>query len=104
VERRQPAPRAGAGRGGPDAAGAGLAAYERRVEAGYSYERAAPAFSAEHEARFRADPGAWVFWEAQPPGYRRLNTFRVVSAKREETRHMRLERLIEACVRGERLA
>ena len=83
---------------------AGLAAYERRVEAGYSYERAAPAFSAEHEARFRADPGAWVFWEAQPPGYRRLNTFRVVSAKREETRHRRLERLIEACVRGERLA
>jgi uncharacterized protein YdeI (YjbR/CyaY-like superfamily) len=82
---------------------AGLAAYERRVEAGYSYERAAAVLSPDHEARFRANERAWAFWAAQPPGYRRLNTFRVVSAKREETRLRRLGQLIDASACGERL-
>jgi uncharacterized protein YdeI (YjbR/CyaY-like superfamily) len=83
---------------------AGLAAYERRIEAAYSYERDGAAFSAEQEALFRARPEAWEFWLTQPPGYRRLNTFRVVSAKRAETQLKRLDALIEASARGERLA
>jgi uncharacterized protein YdeI (YjbR/CyaY-like superfamily) len=83
---------------------AGLAAYERRTEAGYSYERNAAELSGEQEARFRANPEAWEFWQAQPPGYRKLNTFRVVSAKRAETQPKRLDALIEASAHGERLA
>ena len=63
---------------------AGLAAFEARTAANtaiYSYERAAAAFSADEEARFRANPAAWADWEARPPSYRRAVTHWVTSAK-----------------------
>lgn len=84
----------------------GLAAYERRTEARsqlYSYEQRADArLSPEQEARFRASPAAWDFFCAQPPGYRQLSIWRVVSAKREETRARRLANLIELSAAGRR--
>jgi uncharacterized protein YdeI (YjbR/CyaY-like superfamily) len=55
------------------------------------------------EAALRADPAAWAYWETLPKGYRRLSTFRVMSAKRPETRERRLAQLIDACRAGERL-
>jgi len=86
---------------------AGIRVWEARREdrtAIYSYEtRDQASFDPEQEARFRSVPAAWEFWEAQPPGWRKLLTFYVVSAKRPETRTARLEKLIEACGRGERL-
>jgi uncharacterized protein YdeI (YjbR/CyaY-like superfamily) len=86
---------------------AGLAAWERRdpERSGiYSFERESPAeFDAESERRFRRERGAWRFFQEQPPGYRRLATHYVTSAKRPETRERRLMLLIEHSARGERL-
>ena len=87
-------------------ASAGLAAFERRRDdksAIYAYEqRQSARLSAEDAKRFRANRKAWAFFEAQAPWYRRLVTYRVTSAKREETRKKRLDELIEKCARGER--
>lgn len=87
---------------------AGLRAYQARdpeKDAGYSYEQRKNAeFSAGQLAKFRANPRAWAHFEAEPPGYRRLFTWWVISAKREETRERRLEKLIAECARGVRLA
>jgi uncharacterized protein YdeI (YjbR/CyaY-like superfamily) len=78
---------------------AGLRAYEARREdrtGVYSFERAEAArLPAEFEQRFRAESGAWSWWEGRPPGYRRTATHWVVSAKRPETRERRLLQLIE---------
>ena len=85
----------------------GIAAFERRdpSEAGtYSFEQANPRFDQGLERRFRRNRGAWKFWEAQPPGYRKAATWWVVSAKREETRLRRLQTLIEDSANGRRLA
>lgn len=86
---------------------AGLRAFEARDASAtqkYSFEReAAEVFSAAFEKRFRAKKKAWTFFEAQPPSYRRLATFRVMSAKQEETRVRRLARLIEESEQGKRI-
>ena len=50
-------------------------------------------------AEFKANRAAWEFFQAQPPGYRRLAIWWVVSAKREETRARRFEQLIGSPVR-----
>jgi uncharacterized protein YdeI (YjbR/CyaY-like superfamily) len=62
-----------------------------------------------HQARFdqkslkllRANEKAWAFFQAQPPGYRQMATFWVVSAKKEETRQKRLATLICDCQAGQ---
>jgi uncharacterized protein YdeI (YjbR/CyaY-like superfamily) len=86
---------------------AGIAAWERRdpEKSGvYSFERSDPvAFDAEAERRFKRSRRAWTFFQAQPPGYRRLATHYVTSARRPETRERRLAALIECSARGERL-
>ena len=84
---------------------AGLAAFEAREEsrtAIYSFEREAMALSPDLARRFRADRKAWAFFTKQPPGYRRLNIFRVMSAKREATRLSRLAVLIAWSAKGMR--
>lgn len=68
-----------------------------------SYEQKAPAFDAEQEAAFRANPEAWAFFQEQPPGYRRTATWWVVSAERPETRARRLATLIEDSAAGLRI-
>ena len=84
---------------------AGTKAFEgRKRAASYSYEqRIAPKFTAVLEKRFKAHGAAWKFFREQPPGYRRLATFYVVSAKQEATRLQRLERLIADSSAGRRL-
>lgn len=87
---------------------AGVEAFARRIERRsqiYSYEnRDGAEFSAEDEKQFRASPTAWRFFQAQAPGYRRLNTWRVISAKRPETRAKRLAKLIAESGAGRRIA
>ena len=51
----------------------------------------------------RADKAAWRYFEAAPPGYQRVAIWRVMSAKRPETRERRLADLIAACADGRRL-
>ena len=84
---------------------AGLRAFERRTEAKssvYSYEnRHSAVFDADAEREFRRNKAAWKFFERCPPWYRRTATWRVISAKRPETRAKRLAELI-ACSAEER--
>ena len=86
---------------------AGLRAWERRREARtgiYSYEQRGEAtFEPAMEREFRRERAAWAFWESQPPGYRRLTTWWVVSARRPETRARRLAELIESSAAGRRV-
>ena len=85
---------------------AGLAAFEKRKPppAGtYSYENRPESLDEPYASRFRENDRAWQFFQAQPPGYRRSAIWWVVSAKREETRLRRLERLIADSEAGKRL-
>ncbi len=52
---------------------------------------------------FKKYKNAWTFFEAQPPGYRKLMYWWVMQAKQDETRDRRLEKLIEHCVKGKRI-
>ncbi|MEK6191640.1 MAG: YdeI/OmpD-associated family protein [Chloroflexota bacterium] len=52
------------------------------------------------EARIKAEPTAWTYWQAQAPGYRRQAAFWVLSAKQEATRERRLTFLIEDSAAG----
>ena len=52
------------------------------------------------EARIKAEPTAWAYWQAQAPGYRRQAAFWVLSAKQEATRDRRLTALIEDSAAG----
>ena len=84
----------------------GMRAFERRdVERTrrHTHARANAAFSPGERRAFVANRAAWSFFERQPPSYRRLAAWFVVSAKREETRRKRLSILIEHSSRGERL-
>jgi uncharacterized protein YdeI (YjbR/CyaY-like superfamily) len=86
---------------------AGLKAFEARdpERAGiYSFEREQAAFTPQQEKRFRANRKAWKFFESQPPGYRRLATHWVTSARQEATRERRLDTLIADSAEGQRIA
>ncbi len=86
---------------------AGLAVFEARdpAKAGlYSFEqRHSARFPPELLRRFRANRKAWAFFETQPPGYRKIATFYVMSAKQEETRLRRLDNLIRDSAAGLRI-
>lgn len=71
----------------------------------YSFEQRKTAeLGSEREALFRKNKAAWAFFQSQPPGYRRISTWWVISAKREETRAKRLATLIEDSAAGRRIA
>lgn len=69
----------------------GIYAYEQRKNA-----KLTPAF----EKQFRANKKAWAFFESQPPWYQRTASYRVISAKQEETRQKRLDQLIKDSAAG----
>jgi uncharacterized protein YdeI (YjbR/CyaY-like superfamily) len=88
------------------AAKPGIDTYEGRdpKKAGlYSFENRPQALAPELEKKFRANARAWAFFGAQPPGYRKLCVFFVMSAKQEDTRLRRLDRLIASSSEGKRL-
>lgn len=84
----------------------GLAAFAV-VEEGkakiYSYENRAAELDEAGQKLFRKNAKAWSFFEKQPPSYRKVISWWVTSAKKEETRISRLERLIAASADGKRL-
>jgi uncharacterized protein YdeI (YjbR/CyaY-like superfamily) len=82
---------------------AGLKAFEARPQtaAQYSYENTTQ-LDEPYAGMLRTNEAAWSFFEAQPPSYRRVASFWVMSAKREETRLKRLQTLIEASEAGRR--
>lgn len=86
---------------------AGLKAFEQRSEAKsgiYAYERLNAALDATQEQQFRANSGAWEFFQAQPAWYQRTAIWWVISAKRGETRQKRLATLIEDSAQGRTIA
>lgn len=58
---------------------------------------------AAYAAKFRANKKAWAFFQAQPPGYQRLASLWVMSAKQDETRTRRLAVLIDDSAAGRRI-
>jgi len=69
----------------------------------YSFENRHVVLSPGFTKRFKAAKAAWKFFEAQPPGYRRIAAFWVMSAKREETRERRFAQLLADSQRGVRV-
>ncbi len=74
-----------------------------RQASGYSYETRPRVFDPASARTFKANGPAWEFFEAQPPGYRRLATHWVLEAKREATRARRLGILIAHSARRRRV-
>lgn len=85
----------------------GIRAFEARKEAKsgiYSYEqKTAARLDDADEKRFRANKKAWEFFQAQPPSYKQLMIWRVISAKKTETKMKRLATLIEWSAQGRRV-
>lgn len=70
----------------------------------YAYEQPDSASLSPAElAAFRQQAAAWAFFEATPPGYRKVMLHWVTTAKKAETRASRFARLLDACRAGERL-
>lgn len=85
---------------------AGIAAFEKRRDSHskvYSFENEDKVLTAELEKLFKANKKAWEFFNAQPPGYKKLNIFRIMSAKQEKTQLARLEKLIAVSELGKRI-
>ena len=85
---------------------AGLKAFRARdpkKSKQYSYEARSRPLGGAYVKAFKANTQAWAFFQAQPPGYRRVASWFVLSAKKEETRLRRLAVLIQKSERGQRL-
>jgi len=82
---------------------AGLKALEARLEnrSGiYAYEQREPELDAPYQKKLSQNKAAWEFFRAQTASYRKVAVWWVVSAKKEETRLKRLEKLIEDSAAG----
>lgn len=84
---------------------AGRRAFERRTTTRsgiYAYEQdhVAVALDADSERRFRSHRAAWAYFQARPASYRKTAIWRVMSAKRPETRAKRLAELIACSAEG----
>lgn len=85
---------------------AGLEAFKHRREnrSGiYSYEQRTAELPEPYFSQLRKHKAASTFFDAQPAGYRKQVSWWVVSAKQEETRLKRLEKLIAESAAGRRL-
>ena len=85
---------------------AGLAAFKRRDEDRTRRHHAArdnPALDAGSLRTLKADKQAYANFQALPPGRKRLYTFWIASAKREDTRAKRLAVVLERCRAGKRI-
>jgi len=85
---------------------AGLEAFKQRREnkSGiYAYEQRTAEIPEPYLGQLKKHKAAWKFFDAQPAGYRKQMSWWVVSAKQEETRLKRLEKLIAESAAGRRL-
>jgi uncharacterized protein YdeI (YjbR/CyaY-like superfamily) len=85
---------------------AGLKAFAARTEnkSGiYSYEQRSTELSQPYANLLKKNKAAWNFFEKQPPSYRKMIGWWIISAKKEETRMARLAKLISESAKGKRL-
>jgi uncharacterized protein YdeI (YjbR/CyaY-like superfamily) len=76
---------------------AGLEIFKHRKEdqsSYYSYQNKTLTLPPAYEKKFKANKKAWSFFTAQAPSYKKVILYRILSAKREETRLKRLEEII----------
>jgi uncharacterized protein YdeI (YjbR/CyaY-like superfamily) len=82
---------------------AGLKAFAARQEnrSGiYAYEQRSPELPEQYAKKLRKNSAAWKFFQAQPPSYRKVVNWWVISARQEETRLRRLDTLIDDSANG----
>ena len=85
---------------------AGLKAFEARREhkSGiYAYEQRSVELPEPYNERLKQNKAAASFFEAQPPSYRKLVSWWIASAKKDETRLKRFEKFIAYSIAGKRL-
>jgi len=85
---------------------AGARAFAARIEykSGiYSYEQRKAELPEPYAKILKKNKTAWDFFQAQSPSYRKMINWYIVSAKKEETRMQRLEKLITASGKKKRL-
>jgi uncharacterized protein YdeI (YjbR/CyaY-like superfamily) len=85
---------------------AGAKAFKAKIEnkSGiYSYEQRSAELPQPYSGKLKKSKAAWDFFQAQPPAYRKMISWYIVSAKKEETRSQRLEKLIAASAKRKRL-
>lgn len=83
---------------------AGLAAYEsRRADRTgiYSFEADHQDLPEEYAALLAADPRASTFWAMSTPGYRKIATHWVLSAKQQATKDRRMQQLVDDSAAGQ---
>jgi len=84
----------------------GLKAYEARREnkSGiYSYEQRSVDLEEPYNRLLKKNKAAWNFFQAQPASYRKAVYWWIMSAKKEETRLKRLEKLAAFSAEAQRL-
>ncbi len=69
----------------------------------YAYEQRQAELPEVYAKVLRKNKAAAKFFESQPPSYRKIAMWWIVSAKQEETRIKRLQKLIEASSQGRRV-
>jgi len=82
---------------------AGLAAFELRKEKAFgefTYANRSSDMPEPYAGILKQNAAAWEFYQAQPPSYRKIVNWYVVSVKKEETRLKHLAELIECCAAG----
>ena len=85
---------------------AGLNAFQVRREnksGVYSYEQRSVELKEPYNRLLKKNKSAWNFFQAQPASYRKAVSWWIISAKQEETRLKRLEKLTAYSVQGQRL-
>jgi uncharacterized protein YdeI (YjbR/CyaY-like superfamily) len=84
---------------------AGLKAFAARQEyrSGiYSYEQRSADLPDEYGEQLKKNKKAWEFFQQQPPSYRKAMNWRILCARKEETRLKRLDELIKYSANGQR--
>ena len=84
----------------------GLKAFAARIEnkSGiYSYEQRSSELQEPYAQLLKKNKAAWNFFKKQPPSYRKMIGWWIISAKQEKTRMARLEKLISESAKGKRL-
>jgi len=84
----------------------GLKAFAARIEnkSGiYSYEQRSTELSEPYKTLLKKNKAASNFFENQPPSYRKMIGWWIISAKKEKTRMTRLAKLISESAKGKRL-
>jgi uncharacterized protein YdeI (YjbR/CyaY-like superfamily) len=85
---------------------AGLKAFAARIEnkSGiYSYEQRNSELELPYAMLLKKNKAAWKFFQAQPPSYRKMIGWWIISAKKEETRMARVAKLISESAKREGL-